>query len=397
MPETTAVWQRIKDSAAGDVKAQASDGKTMVEEKGAPSVWLVHAALILCQCIFGGGSVVGKLGVSKFNPMVFALIREISAGILLFGYALYVDGRRTMPMKDVLIFVGCGFFIFVNQACFIVGDKLAGATLASAWQPTQPIMTLVISLCLGWEMATIGKVAGILVSVGGAAFMVTYGADFSGGTTITGNLLLFSNCLGTALYVIVAKVALARGYPPTTVTAWSYLAGACMMACVAVGFSSNCDLVNFVCPEDDKTTKFTCDAHTTSCEPWKVPTNAILPLCYWVLFNSCGAYLLMTWANHHAKAGFVLAYCALQPLVSMTLSAIIVSAAGEGHMDLKMPGLNALGSIPILIGLFLILWDGKRQHDVDAADTTQAQSPLLNGERSELHDNFTEGDMHNGS
>ena len=33
----------------------------------APSVWLVHCALIVTQLIFAGGSVVGKLGVSKFN------------------------------------------------------------------------------------------------------------------------------------------------------------------------------------------------------------------------------------------------------------------------------------------------------------------------------------------
>ena len=41
---------------------------------------------------FGGGSVVGKLGVERFNPLVFALIREVAAGALLLLWALRCDG-----------------------------------------------------------------------------------------------------------------------------------------------------------------------------------------------------------------------------------------------------------------------------------------------------------------
>lgn len=112
-----------------------------------------------------------------------------------------------------------------------------------------------------------------------------------------GNVLFFINCLGTALYVIVVKVAFRRGYPPSTVTAWSYLAGAVMMACVATGFSSDCALVQFVCPPPSNASSssslssptFTCGEYETSCEPWAVPESAVLPLCYWVAFNSCVA------------------------------------------------------------------------------------------------------------
>ena len=34
----------------------------------------------------------GKLGVEKFNPLVFALIREVAAGALLLLWALRRDG-----------------------------------------------------------------------------------------------------------------------------------------------------------------------------------------------------------------------------------------------------------------------------------------------------------------
>ena len=191
-----------------------------------PSVATVHGALITTQLIFGGGSVVGKLGVATFNPMLFALIREVVAGLLLLLWAAYCDGRQSIRRRrDCWLFLACGFFIFTNQAAFIVGDKLAGPVLASAWQPTQPVFTLVISWLIGWERLTIGKAVGIGLSVGGAAFMVTYGADLGGGSgtteVVAGNVLFFFNCLGTSLYVITCKLVLARGYPPSTITAWS--------------------------------------------------------------------------------------------------------------------------------------------------------------------------------
>jgi len=194
-----------------------------------PPLWLVHGVLILGQCIFGGGSIVGKFGVAKFNPMVFALIREAVAGALLMVFAIYQDGFVKLHRRDALVFVGCGVFIFTNQAAFIIGDKLAGAVLASAWQPTQPVFTLVISIFLSWERCTLGKAAGILISFGGAAFMVIFDKylhvkDLE--TSAPGNILLFLNCLATSLYVICAKIALKRGYPASTVTAWSYMVGA---------------------------------------------------------------------------------------------------------------------------------------------------------------------------
>jgi len=319
--------------------------------------------------------------------MLFALIREVVAGLLLLLWAAYCDGRQSIRRRrDCWLFLACGFFIFTNQAAFIVGDKLAGPVLASAWQPTQPVFTLVISWLIGWERLTIGKAVGIGLSVGGAAFMVTYGADLGGGSgtteVVAGNVLFFFNCLGTSLYVITCKLVLARGYPPSTITAWSYLCGALMMLITASALNSSCRAVSLLCPPpSDAPPSHQCDDLHTSCDPWAVPASALLPLAYWILFNSAAAYLLMTWANKHAAAGFVLAYCALQPLTSTTLSVAIVQSGA--HTNLSMPGWNALGALPIVLGLVLILRDGKSAHDgvikqpADASAVVSNRDPLL--------------------
>lgn len=47
------------------------------EVKTVPSLLLVHLAIITAQVSFGGGSVIGSLGMPETNPVLFALIREV--------------------------------------------------------------------------------------------------------------------------------------------------------------------------------------------------------------------------------------------------------------------------------------------------------------------------------
>lgn len=325
-----------------------------------PSALRVHGALIVTQVIFGGGSVVGKLGVEVFNPMLFCLLRESLAGPVFLALAFMKDGSRAMPRcQDAPLFTLCGLCIFGNQSLFIIGDKLAGPVLGSAWQCTQPILTLIISAMLGWEELTLLKTLGIFVSFAGGAFMIFYGQSFQSSNAV-GNCMFLLNCLGTSLYVIFAKILLQK-YTSLTTVAWSYMLASVMTGVVAGSLNTQCWFIHFVCPPSSSQT-YACGPYENSCQPWQVPRSAILPLAYWVLGSSLLAYMLMTWANQYAKAGFVLAYTALQPLTSTLLSILIIAVSGPDGTSLKMPGINALGGIPVIAGLAFILKDGQRQH-----------------------------------
>lgn len=112
---------------------------------------------------------VGKLGVEKFNPLLFALIREGIAGPLLLAMAVCHDGCLTPARSDQdwTLIAAMGFCVFANQAFAILGIKLAGPVISSAWQCSQPIFTLTISLLLGWESPTWRKVIGRVGCLGG--------------------------------------------------------------------------------------------------------------------------------------------------------------------------------------------------------------------------------------
>eukprot|EP00933_Yihiella_yeosuensis_P084344 TRINITY_DN9878_c0_g1_i14.p1 TRINITY_DN9878_c0_g1~~TRINITY_DN9878_c0_g1_i14.p1 ORF type:complete len:436 (-),score=64.52 TRINITY_DN9878_c0_g1_i14:330-1637(-) len=350
-----------------------------------PSAFQVHGALIVAQVLFGCGSVVGKLGVATFNPMLFALIREGVAGPLLLTAAVVKEGKSSkIHFKDLALFAICGFCLFTNQAMFIIGDKLAGPVVGSAWQCSQAVFTLLISLTLGWEKPTVLKILGIAVSLAGGTFMVLYGQNTSSRSSFFGNILFALNCLGTALYVIFSKIAL-RKFSSLTTTAWSYACASVMTAILALILNHSCDFIRFVCPVDaDHMASYKCDSHPTSCSPWQVPTSALLPLAYWIFGTSMLSYSLMTWANQYAKAGYVLAYTALQPFSSMLLSTTIILVVGPSNTTLKMPGVNALGGLGVVAGLLFILKGGKKEYEEEVTEDSIARPQCSQTRRSSV-------------
>ena len=73
----------------------------------------------------------GQLGVSSFNPILFAFIREASAGpILLLG--AYMQGLQWPRVQDARWFFLAATSLFVNQSCMIMGVKLAGGVIGAA-------------------------------------------------------------------------------------------------------------------------------------------------------------------------------------------------------------------------------------------------------------------------
>jgi len=347
---------------AGDRNGHADDdeGETVLSSSTAgneagkpveqhPPVWMVHAALVLAQVIFGGGSVVGKLGIDKFNPILFAFIREGSAGPILCIFA-YLKDRVLPNPKHIWWFFWTGLFIFSNQLCFIVGIKLSNAVVGSAWQPSQAVMVTAIAIAIGREKATSFKILGILLAFGGAAFIVFYGAHMKAGSAeLAGNILYFFNCLGTALYVICAKPIM-KHYPSMSVTGWSYIMASVMMAVACLAANNISPVYNFICDDCPPGSK------------WHVPMNAVYALLYWILLTSVGAYLLMTWGNKYADASLVLAYTPLQPATSAIVSAILIAAGFKGK--LREPGLNILGVIGIFIGLAFVVYDNRKTQNV---------------------------------
>ena len=112
--------------------------------------------------------------------------------------------------------------MFGNQVCFIVGLSFAPAHIASIWQATQPIITVVVTIMIHMESKSWRKIICNLLSASGA-FVVAFfsGGGSSGRSILIGSCFFFVNCLSNSLFVVLSK-PLVKRYPAVTVTSLSY-------------------------------------------------------------------------------------------------------------------------------------------------------------------------------
>ena len=284
----------------------------------APSLFWVHLSALSAQSLFGGGAIVGELGLSATNPVWFAALREGASGPILCAIAYWKDGA-TPSLSDWTLFVGPGLHLFVNQFCYIIGLKVSSGITASAWMPSQGILAVLYGLCLGIEEVDCYKISGILIGSTSALLMILFeersDADSEAADSLSilgGSAMFFLSCSATVFYLISSKRALEK-YPPSTVTGYSYLVTTALMAVAAVIVARSPSLLDAVCPD--------CNG-----DPWRIPRDSLYALSYWICAQSVAAYLLMSWTNRWADASLNLAYSAVQPLVSVLCAEIFILA-----------------------------------------------------------------------
>ena len=104
---------------------------------------LSHIAVISANVLFGLGNVFGKMGLSGTNPVVFALVREATAGPLLLLLAYALERRTSLKSistrQDLLPFFISGLCLYGSNLTYILGLKFSNSTTASVWQPAQPL------------------------------------------------------------------------------------------------------------------------------------------------------------------------------------------------------------------------------------------------------------------
>ncbi len=312
---------------------------------GAPRAWLCQIAVAITQTAFVVGSVYLKGSLSlvdaskgeKFSPLVYAFLREVTAGPLLYIIA-WLSTRVAYPARqDIWRVVGLGACMFFSQLFYIIGIELSGVTVATCFQPAIPVFTVLLGILLQMETASPQKLVGVILAVSGAICMVLGGvagpsggqylneaAAAAAGTRLTiGNTCLLVNTLAMACYYILGKKMVAR-YSPAQVAAWAYLVAATLMGTAASIFTTEQD--------------------------WHFPKALILPLAYWVLVCSVGGYYIVTWAMCHLPASQVASFQCLQPFLGSLLAFSVLH---------EQPTWYDLGAIGVLAGLILVSTDKK--------------------------------------
>lgn len=154
--------------------------------------------------VWSSAFAVGKMAIADCPPLIFLAVRFLAAGVLMLGLAAVSGMRWTLSKRDVAVFAALGV---ANQAVYLgigfIGLKTVSAGLAALIISANPIVAAVFAVLLLGERMTTRKVLGLLLGLGGVAFIVqsrlTLGTDQFGGIVLC-LVALVSFVVGTILF-----------------------------------------------------------------------------------------------------------------------------------------------------------------------------------------------------
>jgi drug/metabolite transporter (DMT)-like permease len=161
---------------------------------------LVAAFCLLWSSAFA----VAKLAITDCPPLILLAIRFLLAGVLMLAAAAIHGVRWNLGRRDLLLFAALGI---ANQAVYLglgyVGMRSVSSGLAALVISANPVLTAVLAAAFLGERMTWRKTAGLLLGIGGVAFVVESrlagGAEHSGGILFT-IAALVSLVAGTILF-----------------------------------------------------------------------------------------------------------------------------------------------------------------------------------------------------
>ncbi|MFI5279048.1 MAG: DMT family transporter [Gemmatimonadales bacterium] len=278
--------------------------------------------MLATQVIFATLPIATKLVLPAVEPLGIAAIR-IGGAAVAFAAVKWSRTRQRVARGDLLRFVGLALLgVVLNQVLFLEGVRRTTAVHTNILITTIPVFTLGVALVLRRETASAAKLAGIALAGLGAAYLALGRGGAAEGASVSGDLMVATNSLCYASYLVLSKDLLRR-YEPMTVVTWVFLIGAVLIAPFGIPalLRVNADAVS---------------------------AKTVLVLVYIVVFPSFLTYLLSIWALRRTASSLVAMYVYVQPVVTAFLAPMVLGETVTPRIG--------LASVLIFAGLALSTW-----------------------------------------
>lgn len=193
----------------------------------------VYVKLLLMAVFWGGTFIAGKVAAQRVGPFSAAFLRFVIASAFLCLVALRMEGRlprlRRRQLLPVFLLGMTG--VFAYNVFFFKGLKLIEAGRAAIIIANNPICIALFSALLFRERLTPLRLAGILISIGGAVVVITRGDwhMIGSGAVGPGELFILGCVASWVAFSLIGKVLLAELSPLASVL-YAALSGALCLA-----------------------------------------------------------------------------------------------------------------------------------------------------------------------
>jgi len=258
-----------------------------------------HLALIAVQVLFGTWPIFGKIVLRSMSPSSLVACRLTGAALAFALLQRKLTPLFRMPLKDFLLLVLCSMMGVVgNQFLYVKGLSLTTVINSTLLSTTIPVFAIFVSILFGYDQLSLRRLVGIALAAGGVVYLVNPArADLSTHTT-AGNLLIVSNSLLYATYIVISK-SLFRRYGALNVITWIFLVGSVVTVPVGVYAMQQENL------------------GAMGADVW-------LMLAFIIIFPTVGAYYLNAWALTKVPPSTVAIYIYLQPLIAFGFAPLLL-------------------------------------------------------------------------
>ena len=258
-----------------------------------------HLALVAVQILFGSWPIFGKVVLRSMSPSSLVSCRLTGAALAFVLLQRKLTPLFRMPTKDFWLLALCSMLGVVgNQFLYVKGLSLTTVINVTLLSTTIPVFALFVSILFGYDQLSFRRLIGIALAAGGVIYLVNPArADLSAQTT-AGNLLIVSNSLLYAIYLVISKTLLER-YGAFNVITWIFLVGSVVTVPVGV-YSLRQENVG------------------------AITSGVWLLLVFIIIFPTVGAYYLNAWALSKVPPSTVAIYIYLQPLIAFGFAPLLL-------------------------------------------------------------------------
>jgi drug/metabolite transporter (DMT)-like permease len=249
--------------------------------------------------MFGTWPIFGKVVLRSMSSTSLVCFRIFGAAVVFTLLQRKLGELRQLPSRVLAWLVFSSLLgVSINQFVFVKGLSLTTAINSTLLTTTIPVSTLVVSIALGYDKASLRHFVGIGLAAAGVVYLVDpWQADFTAQTTL-GNLLLIASSFSYGAYIAVSR-NLFRRYGALNVITWIFQ----IAALVAIPIA----------------------AYAWSAAGFRgVSTGLFLAVVYIILVPTIGAYYLNSWAITRVSPGVVAVYIYLQPLMAFGLAPLLL-------------------------------------------------------------------------
>ncbi len=195
--------------------------------------FLTYFSLILTMLLWGGTFIAGRLLAGHVDPAGSAFLRFLIASLAMVAIVRLVDGRLTLPRFRLwlpLLLLGMTG-VFAYNVFFFYGLQHISAGRASLIVAGTPLVITILAAMFLRERLTRLKIAGVLISLIGAATVIANGnpaALFTGGFG-PGEQALLGCVLSWSAYSLIGRSVL-KSLSPLSAVCYSSIIGTLLLA-----------------------------------------------------------------------------------------------------------------------------------------------------------------------